>query len=145
MDFAGRVPNRFGKFANVKNRSFSGTECKQPSIFQVQPSQKEKQTVPLYSEVNQQSARSWSFRAAVPHWSARTACHWHSPASGAFIKCCPFLFLAVLSNMLLRRHGKCTSQIAFLPFHVHFLFLPLLSVTLSFPFLVLFPSFPICL
>ena len=137
-------PNfRNRKSAHVKNRNFSSTESLQPSIFQTQPNRRKTSRSALFRcDVFSDCPKVRSFRAAVPHWNVHTACHWPGPASGAFTKCVSllFLFLAFLSNMLLRRHGKgiftnCMS--------ISFSF-PLLSLTLSFPFLVLFLSFPIC-
>ena len=99
-------PNiRNQKSANIKNRSFSGTECKQPSTetknepFRSIPRSNSKALCEVFLRLSK-SPRSWSFRAAVPHWNAHTACHWHGPALGAFIKCCPvlFLFFDFLSN-----------------------------------------------
>ena len=134
-------PNfRKRRSANVKNRNFSPTESLQPSIFQTQPNRKEKRTVPLCSAVTFfRLSKVLSFRAAVRHWNVHTACHWPGPASGAFIKWVPFLFLflAFLSSMLLRRHGKSifTNCMPYLSFSFSFSCPLLCFAFLPFPFL----------
>ena len=73
-----------------------------------------------------------SLRAAVPHWNVHTACHWPGPASGALIKCFPFLFLFILTNCI--PTCPCPFPFRFLCFPRH---CPFLSLSFSF-------SFPIC-
>ena len=123
-------PNfRNRKSANVKNQNFSSTESLQPSIFQTQPNRKEKRTVQLCSAVTFfQTVQSLEFESSSPPLE------------------CPY-------SMSLARPGfrRINKMLSFpFPFHIDKLYsylsmsisfsFPLLSPTLSFPFLVLFLS-----
>ena len=109
ISFLSRKDN-FHSLANVKNQNLLGTERKQPSFVQTHPNRKEKRTVPLRSvprsiskalcDVSLRLSRVLKFQSSSP------------PGFGCIHKMLsfpfpvPFLFVAFLSNMLLRRHGK---------------------------------------
>ena len=134
-------PNfRNRKSANVKNRNVSSTESLQPSIFQTQPNRKEKRTVPLCSAVTFfQTVQSLEFQSSSPPLECPYSMSLARPGFRRIHKmlsfpfpfpCFPFQYAYNIDGM-----EKAYSLIAFLPVHVHFLFLSFAfpDIVLSFP------------
>ena len=134
-------PNfRNRKSANVKNRNFSSTESLQPSIFQTQPNRKEKRAVPLCSAVTFfQTVQSLEFQSSSPPLECPYSMSLARPGFRRIHKmlsfpfpfpCFPFQYAYNIDGM-----EKAYSLIAFLPVHVHFLFLSFAfpDIVLSFP------------
>ena len=125
IDSESKFRNR--KLANVKNRNVLGTECNNRQLSQHNRTEKKNEpfrSVPrsiskALCDVSLRLSRVLEFQSSSP------------PASGAFIKCFPFLFLFLSFSLLsfpicfLDGMEKAYSQIALLPVHFHFRFLSL--------------------